>query len=65
MLCISDGRSIANMCMFCVSDSMALTFRGEDGVSAPSPVTLLNTGIAWDTDKTVKFKNPDSESDRI
>ena len=40
------------------SDSFALTYKG-DGTSQNVAVTLLDTSIAWHSDKDVKFGNPD------
>lgn len=41
-------------CLWCL-DSMSLTYT-KDGNDVS--VGLLNTGIAWDTDRDVKFGNP-------
>jgi hypothetical protein len=43
------------------SDSLSIVFKDEDaGESVAIP--LLKTGIAWSTDKNVKFKNPEGTS---
>lgn len=40
----------------CQLDKLTLVFNGSQ------PVPLLNTDIAWTTDKAVKFKNPNNAS---
>lgn len=40
-----------------ISDSYSLVYKGEDG-SQTVNVSLLRTGIAWASDKNVKFGNP-------
>ena len=42
------------------TDTMRLTFKGA---SKDQPITLTGKGIAWSTDKSVKFKNPAGFSD--
>lgn len=42
------------------NDSLSVTYLGTGG---PHPVPVLKTGLAWDTDKSVKFKNPKGFSD--
>ena len=39
------------------NDSFTLVYTGSGG---SVPVSLINTGIAWSSDKSVKFKNPSS-----
>ncbi|XP_045909715.1 transmembrane protein 30C [Micropterus dolomieu] len=38
------------------NDSFSLTYHGSSGLSVPVP--LLREGIAWYTDKNIKFRNP-------
>lgn len=40
------------------NDSIQLYYKDNDLEPKFIPVPLLNTGIAWPTDKTVKFRNP-------
>ncbi|XP_013382591.1 cell cycle control protein 50A [Lingula anatina] len=39
------------------SDSLTLSYNGADNTTN-TPVPLLNTGLVWESDKRVKFKNP-------
>ncbi len=48
------------------SDDIFLEYQPIDANGQPQeyePVTLIRTGIAWESDKTYKFKNPEGESD--
>ena len=40
-------------------DEMSLTYTTESGQE--EPMNLINTGIAWESDKKYKFKNPDGD----
>jgi hypothetical protein len=42
------------------NDSLTLNFRGATGASAPVNVSVFKTGIAWTTDRNIKFQNPES-----
>ncbi|XP_038576823.1 transmembrane protein 30C [Micropterus salmoides] len=42
------------------NDSFSLTYHGSSGLSVPVP--LLREGIAWYTDKNIKFRNPKIEN---
>jgi len=53
--------SIANSLF---NDTLTLTFMGEDKTMNES-VPLNNTGIAWETDKNVKFSNPSDFNNTI
>ncbi|GAB6028968.1 hypothetical protein CHUAL_004763 [Chamberlinius hualienensis] len=44
------------------NDTLELSFY-ENG-DRPTPVTLLRTGIAWPTDKSVKFRNPPGDLEK-
>ena len=43
------------MYLLCASDTLSITYLGPNG---PNPVGLINTNIAWTTDKSSKFHNP-------
>ena len=45
----------------CIADTITLKYYGVDGTDAATDVGLLNTNIAWSTDKEVKFDNPSSK----
>jgi hypothetical protein len=46
------------------SDTITLTYKNTDGSNAQEKnVGLIRKGIAWDSDKNYKFKNPDGASD--
>lgn len=40
------------------NDSFSVSYNGMAGISNPVSVPLLATGIAWSTDKNIKFQNP-------
>lgn len=40
------------------SDNIKLTYVGNDTTVTTTPVNLIRKGIAWDSDKRYKFKNP-------
>jgi hypothetical protein len=42
------------------NDSFVLSYTGPNDNLAPTQLDLIATGIAWSTDKSVKFKNPDN-----
>jgi hypothetical protein len=41
--------------MFVIADELSLNFNDK---SKSTPVVLLNTDIAWPSDRTIKFQNP-------
>ena len=42
--------------MFVITDELSITF--NDGNTKPRNVKLLNTDIAWPSDREIKFRNP-------
>ncbi len=40
------------------ADNIKLTYVGNDTTVTTTPVNLIRKGIAWDSDKRYKFKNP-------
>lgn len=42
------------------NDSFTVSYTGSAGQSTPVNVTTIATGIAWSSDKNVKFANPSS-----
>jgi len=42
--------------VFVITDELSITF--TDSKNTTIPVLLLNTEIAWPSDKEIKFRNP-------
>jgi len=42
--------------VFVITDELSISF--TDSTNSVKPVKLLNTEIAWPSDKEIKFRNP-------